>query len=84
MEVENCRIAEMPDLKQENDWITETLLEWIHNLIQKYDIDGIRIETVIEVLKWFWDQFLNSSGVFQICVVFSGNPGYVVPLIKDI
>ena len=77
MEVENCRIAEMPDLKQENDWVPETLLEWIHNLIQKYDIDGIRIKTVIEVLKWFWDQFLNSAGVFQICVVFSGNPGYV-------
>ena len=33
------------------------LLSWIHDLVAKYNIDGIRIDTVPEVPKWFWSQF---------------------------
>ena len=76
-EVENCRLCGLPDLKQENDWVTQKLLEWIHDLVQKYEIDGIRIDTIMEVPKWFWDKFRQSAGVFQIGEAFNGNTGYV-------
>ena len=76
-EVENCRLCGMPDLKQENDWVTQKLLEWIHDLVQKYNLDGIRIDTIMEVPKWFWDKFRTSAGVFQIGEAFNGDPGYV-------
>ena len=76
-EVENCRLCGLPDLKQENDWVTEQLVNWIHDLVQKYNIDGIRIDTIMEVPKWFWDKFRQSAGVFQIGEAFNGNPGYV-------
>ena len=76
-EVENCRLSDMPDLKQENDWVTQKLLEWIHDIVQKYNLDGIRIDTIMEVPKWFWDKFRQSAGVFQIGEAFNGNPGYV-------
>jgi alpha-amylase len=76
-EVENCRLCGLPDLKQENDWVTQKLLEWIHDLVQKYNIDGIRIDTIMEVPKWFWDKFRQSAGVFQIGEAFNGDPGYV-------
>ena len=76
-EVENCRLCGLPDLKQENDWVTQKLLEWIHDLVQKYNLDGIRIDTIMEVPKWFWDKFRASAGVFQIGEAFDGNPGYV-------
>ena len=76
-EVENCRLCGLPDLKQENDWVTQKLLEWIHDLVQKYEIDGIRIDTIMEVPKWFWDKFRQSAGVFQIGEAFNGDPGYV-------
>ena len=76
-EVENCRLCGMPDLKQENNWVTEKLLEWIHDLVQKYNLDGIRIDTIMEVPKWFWDKFRQSAGVFQIGEAFNGDPGYV-------
>ena len=76
-EVENCRLCGLPDLKQENDWVTQKLLEWIHDLVQKYNLDGIRIDTIMEVPKWFWDKFRVSAGVFQIGEAFDGNPGYV-------
>lgn len=49
LQVEVCRLANLPDLDQNNDFVRNTLLQWIKNTIQKYDIDGIRIDTVPEV-----------------------------------
>ena len=51
--------------------------EHYHDLVQKYNIDGIRIDTIMEVPKWFWDKFRQSAGVFQIGEAFNGDPGYV-------
>jgi len=76
-QVENCRLCDLPDLKQENEWVTEKLVEWIHDLVNKYDLDGIRIDTIMEVPKWFWDKFRVSAGVFQIGEAFKGDIGYV-------
>lgn len=64
--IENCRLASLSDLKQENDWVRTKLLEWIRNLVQKYKLDGIRIDTVPEVPKWFWRQFQDSAGVYAV------------------
>lgn len=75
--VENCRLCGLPDLKQEHPFVEQKLLEWIHDLVIKYDIDGIRIDTVPEVPKWFWTKFRESAGVFQIGEVFNGNVNYV-------
>ena len=76
-QVENCRLANLPDLKQENDWVTQKLVDWIHDLVEKYNIDGIRIDTIMEVPKWFWDKFRVSAGVFQIGEAFKGDVNYV-------
>ena len=76
-EVEYCRLCGLPDLKQENDWVTQKLLEWIHDIVQKYNLDGIRIDTIMEVPKWFWDKFSGSAGVFQIGEAVDGRPWFV-------
>ena len=76
-EVENCRLCGLPDLNQDNNLVTQKLLEWIHDLVQKYNLDGIIIDTIMEVPKWFWDKFRASAGVFQIDEAFNGDPGYV-------
>ena len=55
--LENCRLAGLSDLRQENDWVRTTLLDWIRNMVSKYHIDGLRIDTVPEVPKWFWKIF---------------------------
>ena len=75
--IENCRLSGLPDLKQENNWVTEELDYWIDYLINKYNIDGIRIDTVIEIPKWFWDKFRGAAGVFQIGEVFNGDINFV-------
>ena len=76
-QVENCRLCELPDLKQENDWVTQKLLDWIKDIVQKYNFDGIRIDTIMEVPKWFWDKFRQYAGVFQIGEAFSPDLLYV-------
>ena len=67
----------LPDLKQENEWVAQTLLDWISDIISKYNIDGIRIDTIMEVPKTFWDSFRNYAGVFQIGEAFNGDINYV-------
>ena len=76
-QIENCRLVGLPDLKQENDYVAETLYNWINDLVKKYDVDGIRISLAMEVPKWFWDKFTKSAGVFQTGEIFNGNPSYV-------
>ena len=78
-QVENCRLSDLPDLKQENEWVTQKLVEWIQQLVTKYNIDGIRVDTIVEVPTWFWDKFNSAAGVFQIGEAFNGNIDYVAP-----
>lgn len=72
--VENCRLC---DLKQENDFVTQKLCDWVKWLVQEYNFDGLRIDTIPEVPKWFWDKFTAAAGVYQIGENFNGNPDYV-------
>ena len=67
----------MPDLNHENKYVEKTLFEWVHNLVKKYNIDGFRLDTIMEVPKWFWDKFRESAGVFHIGEAFHGNIDYV-------
>lgn len=78
-EVENCRLAGLPDLNQENDYVRGYLKDWIKNLVDTYDFDGIRIDTIPEVPKDFWAEYGAASGVFQMGENFNGDPAYVGP-----
>ena len=55
------------------------LKDWIKNLVQTYDFDGIRIDTIPEVSKDFWKEFGDAAGVFQMGECFNGDPNYVGP-----
>ena len=55
--VENCRLAGLPDLNSESDFVQKEMYRWIDWLIEEYDIDGLRIDTIPEVPKFFWQKF---------------------------
>lgn len=76
-QVENCRLAGLPDINQSNSYVRQYLKDWIKNLVQKYGFDGIRIDTIPEVPKDFWSEFGQSAGVFQMGECFNGNDNYV-------
>jgi alpha-amylase len=75
--VENCRLANLPDLAQENSFVRQFLLNWVQNLVQKYKIDGLRIDTVPEVPQDFWKEFATSAGVYTVGECYDGRPDYV-------
>jgi len=60
--IENCRLHNLPDLNQQNPWVEQTLLEWVKNLIEKYEIDGLRIDSVPFVPMSFWEKFKEIKG----------------------
>ena len=67
----------MPDLDQSNSFVRNELKSWVANLVETYNFDGIRIDTIPEVPKDFWAEFGPASGVFQMGECFNGNPAYV-------
>lgn len=56
-EVEYCRLANLPDLDQDNAFVRQTLLTWVKDTVQKFNFDGIRIDTVPHVKKDFWKEY---------------------------
>ena len=52
-----CRLANLGDLKQEDAWVTQQLINWMAELQKEYAFDGVRIDTVPYVNQTFWAQF---------------------------
>jgi alpha-amylase len=75
--VEYCRLANLPDLNQDNTFVRETLKTWVKDTVAKFGFDGIRVDTVPEVKKDFWDEYREAAGVYQVGEVFNGDIGYV-------
>ena len=67
---ENCRIWGMPDLNQENDYVKETLINWLKSMLNDYGFDGIRYADVPNVPKWFWGEFTEGAeGTYTLGIV---------------
>eukprot|EP01061_Rhynchopus_euleeides_P008530 TRINITY_DN1765_c1_g2_i3.p1 TRINITY_DN1765_c1_g2~~TRINITY_DN1765_c1_g2_i3.p1 ORF type:complete len:491 (+),score=168.29 TRINITY_DN1765_c1_g2_i3:27-1475(+) len=79
---ENCRLAGLPDLNQQNSWVSMQLNKWIGWLLATYDFDGVRVDTTANVQKDFWSVFSKSANdstgahCFTIGEVFNGDPSY--------
>ncbi len=77
-QVENCRLAGLPDLDQSNPWVRKQLLDWITDVIDTYDIDGLRIDTIPEVPTDFWDDFSETIGErYAVGEAYNGREWYV-------
>ena len=75
--VENCRIADLPDVYTQKSEIRTLYNTWISWLMQEYSFDGVRIDTVKHVEKDFWPGFSNAIGAYSIGEVFDGDPAYL-------
>ncbi|KAI0827491.1 glycoside hydrolase family 13 protein [Hypoxylon sp. FL0890] len=75
--VENCWIANLPDLDTQSSDIRSLYQTWISWLVTEYDFDGVRIDTVKHVEKDYWPDFSAAAGVYTIGEVFDGDPNYV-------
>jgi alpha-amylase len=75
--VENGDVAGLDDLNQENPATAGELKNWISWLRTQTGVDGLRVDTVKHVPKWFWRDFDAAANTFTIGEVFSGDPAYV-------
>ncbi|KAI7367802.1 alpha-amylase [Hortaea werneckii] len=56
----------LPDLRTEDDDVRKGYQDWIHGLVSEYGIDGLRLDTVIQVETGFWAGFQEAAGVYMI------------------
>ena len=75
--VEYCRLANLPDLNQDNQFVRSTLIKWVKDTITNFNFDGIRVDTVPEVKHEFWSEYAKSAGVYSVGEVFNSNVGLV-------
>lgn len=69
----NCWLGYLPDLNQTVPYTRSQLLNWISWLVQSYNIDGLRIDTCLEVPTDFWSEFSKSAAVYTVCEVYDGS-----------
>ena len=66
---ENCSIWGMPDLKQEDQFVHDELINWLKYMIKEYDFDGIRLADVKNVPKWFWKDFTEAADTYTLGII---------------
>jgi len=63
----------LPDVKTEDPTVVSAYSDWIAQLVQDYNIDGLRIDAAKHVDMPFWPSFCGAAGVFCIGEVFDGD-----------
>jgi len=53
-EILHCRLADLPDLNQDNPYVTQQLLAYTQWLLNEFQFDGIRMDTVMYVKNQYW------------------------------
>ncbi|PYH93323.1 alpha-amylase [Aspergillus ellipticus CBS 707.79] len=56
----------LPDLRNEDDDVQQMLGSWVSKLVSNYSIDGLRIDSVLNIAPDFFTNFTKSAGVFTI------------------
>ena len=67
----------LPDLRAEDSGIASTLNSWIAGLVSDYSIDGLRIDSAMEVHPDFYAGFQSAAGVYSIGEVFYSDSDFV-------
>ncbi|KAI2635068.1 alpha-amylase [Xylaria nigripes] len=67
-------IVPLPDVKTEDQFVRDTYKAWIKDLISTYSIDGLRMDTLLEVEKDFWPEFGEAAGCYLVGEAFNGDP----------
>ncbi|EED14962.1 alpha-amylase, putative [Talaromyces stipitatus ATCC 10500] len=81
--VEQCwegdNTVSLPDLDTESTDVQNMWYTWIPELVANYSIDGLRLDSALEVQKDFWPAWNNASGVYCVGEVFNGDAAIACP-----
>ncbi len=82
-QLENCDLAGMPDLNQDNPEVYSYLLANTAGWVERLNVDGVRLDAVKHISKSFWERFVPDlrertwDGLFVMGEAFNGDPGCV-------
>lgn len=76
-----CWLEGLPDLRTENDDVRKVFSTWIKDLVANYSIDGLRIDTALEIEPEFWTDggVKEAAGVFLLAEINHSNPETLAP-----
>lgn len=76
---EGDNIVSLPDLATEDEDVYSVWNTWIEGIVSTYSIDGIRLDSAMELNFNFTPAFEDAAGVYLIGEVFNGDPAIVTP-----
>lgn len=60
--IQNCRLANLPDLNQRNPFVKDQLQKYLLWLINDFKFDGIRADTVMYIQNSYWQGLTTALG----------------------
>lgn len=66
-------VVPLADLRTEDDAVREMFGNWISGMVSNYSIDGLRIDTAVNVEPDFFPDFVEASGVFATGETMDGD-----------
>lgn len=78
--IEQCWLGDpslpLPDLDTDNVAVADTLKKMVTDLVAKYEVDGLRLDTVKHINKAFWKDFRDNVDVFMMGEVLTNETSY--------
>ncbi|CAN8099783.1 unnamed protein product [Discula destructiva] len=76
---EGDNTVSLPDLRTEDADVASVWNSWIADIVSTYGIDGIRLDSALEVNTDFFPAFEDAAGVYMIGEAFNGDPSLIIP-----
>jgi alpha-amylase len=59
--ITNCRLLNLPDLKQEHPFVRKTMLAQVENFVRDFSVDGLRLDAVPHMPHWFLQEYYEAA-----------------------
>ncbi|RAH73821.1 alpha-amylase [Aspergillus aculeatinus CBS 121060] len=77
-------IVSLPDLRNEDEQVQRMLGTWVSELVSNYSVDGLRIDSVLNIDPDFFSGFNKSAGVFLFGEGATKTAADICPLQSDL
>lgn len=76
---EGDNTVSLPDLRTENSNVAAIWNNWIEGIVSTYGVDGIRLDSALELDFASMASFEDASGVYVVGEAFNGDPAIIIP-----
>jgi alpha-amylase len=70
-EVQVCRLADLPDLNQDHEFVKKQLAASFQWLLTDFAFDGIRADTIMYIVNSYWNDLQNQLGTYIVGEVWA-------------